>query len=346
MSVEQRDLECSNCTFSYQNESKERKIIESEEEADNISAHFNRSILMGNFICNRCYGKYSLAKSHEKTLSQKSSESQTSDPSTKTSGGSVVIFEEKKKDEVEKIELSIPRTLSTHKRCFICGKKSNFIQVPKEARDQVYSRRFIYIPRGNRCCSSHLINRRFYEDELVNIKVKSPTSTIDVTEVNELLRKLKISSDRELTDRVGDHTLSEKRLFIFTGLNWEQITEIIGMFKSMRDTDNRSILQALVVFLFRLRTGNSNNLIASILGLERPQMVSSYSKAIIQAFEKDILPKYFGLKAITREQILENTAPVVKEIHNLGADKAALICDGTYLRHEKSTNNEYQRKSY
>lgn len=50
----------------------------------------------------------------------------------------------------------------------------------------------------------------------------------------------------------------------------------------------------MVVVLFKLRTGNSNNIVASVLGLDREQQMSEYCEEVINSFEKDILPKGFG----------------------------------------------------
>ncbi|CAB0041354.1 unnamed protein product, partial [Trichogramma brassicae] len=84
----------------------------------------------------------------------------------------------------------------------------------------------------------------------------------------------------------------------------------------------------------------------SILGLERPQQVSDFSTSILQSFEKDVLPSRFGIRACSRQFLITQTAPVARELHDISDDQLALVCDGTYLRHEKSSNNEYQRKSY
>ena len=62
---------------------------------------------------------------------------------------------------------------------------------------------------------------------------------------SKLLNCLSISCDRELTDRVGDYTLSEERLKAFTGLTWEQLIELREMMPSMRNSENRNVTQAL-----------------------------------------------------------------------------------------------------
>lgn len=115
------------------------------------------------------------------------------------------------------------------------------------------------------------------------------------------------------------------------------------MTTSMRNTDTRNVT-AIVVFLFKLRTGNSNK-ICSVLGLEREQLVSDFSDSVIKSFEKDILPKYFGIDAISRDTILNHSSEIAKILFDLN-DQLMIICDGTYIRHQKSQNNEYQRKSY
>ena len=76
------------------------------------------------------------------------------------------------------------------------------------------------------------------------------------------------------------------------------------MFISMRNSGSRTITQALVVFLFKLRRGSSNKMIQQILGLEYEQKVSDYYHQIMNAFEKDVLPTCFGLNAKSREDLI------------------------------------------
>lgn len=111
--------------------------------------------------------------------------------------------------------------------------------------------------------------------------------------------------------------------------------------KSMRNSKTRNILQALVVFLFKMRTGNSNSNIASILGLDRGQQVSDYCAEVVNSFEKNILPESFGYFSKSRDDLVEHqTSDTVKKLYEL-EDQLVLIFDGTYIRHQKSTNNNY-----
>lgn len=44
--------------------------------------------------------------------------------------------------------------------------------------------------------------------------------------------------------------------------------------------------------------------------------------------------------------IQNNSSPLVNRLYHDLNDKLVLICDGTYARHQKGTNNAYQRKSF
>ena len=65
---------------------------------------------------------------------------------------------------------------------------------------------------------------------------------------------------------------------------------------SLRNSQFLSVIQALIGFLFRLRTENYHKLLAFILNIDNEQSILEYSKIIIQSFEKDVLPLRFGLK--------------------------------------------------
>lgn len=63
--------------------------------------------------------------------------------------------------------------------------------------------------------------KRFYEEQLDNIRIHLTSSSVEVGEISKLLEYLSISADGEITAKDGDYTLSEQRLQIFTGLTWK-----------------------------------------------------------------------------------------------------------------------------
>ena len=74
----------------------------------------------------------------------------------------------------------------------------------------------------------------------------------------------------------------------------------------MQNRQTRTVAQALMVFLFQLRTGNSNRLLAFILHIEHEQLIYEYSIAVMKSFEGDVLPHPFGLAAFTRDDFIKN----------------------------------------
>ncbi|XP_066595448.1 uncharacterized protein [Prorops nasuta] len=338
------------------------KYILTSEDTIEISTIFQRDVTIGDFLCGKCrLTKYKKLKTEPKattsdntvseilykadsslsdlTLTQSSSQSSNFEDPTYT-----VTF----LNDVEYIEVPLKRTISTHKYCCICyTTNKNLVVVPLHARMQSFTKRRIFIPIGNRCCADHIINKKFYYEDLNRLKVYSHWTTLEATELSKIMENIAVQCNATLLDKVDNYQLSNEKLYVFTGLNWENIIEIRDLLTSMRNTDIRSITQALIVFLFKLRTGNSNKLIASILELDEEQLVSTYSEQVIKSFEKDILPLYFGFNKACRDDLVKNhTTAIVKNLHDTSNDKLFVICDGTYARHQKSSNNQYQRKSY
>ncbi|XP_068993908.1 uncharacterized protein [Neodiprion pinetum] len=221
---------------------------------------------------------------------------------------------------------------------------SPIVTVPSEARLQAFQERKIFIPQGNRCCPTHLMKKKFYSDDLAALKIHAGNSMIKVSDLTFFLNDL--SNGQELKHQIRDGTLSDQRLEVLTGLSYANLNELSGKMKSMRNSKTRNILQALVVFLFKMRTGNSNTIIAFVLGLDRDQQVSDYCAEVVNSFKKYILPEGFEYFSESRDDLVEHkTSDTVKKLYEL-KDQLVLIFDGTYIRHQKSTNNNYQRKSY
>jgi len=336
-------LQCAGCDIAL-NKNGRKKLVLNGEEANSFSSCLKRTISVNDILCHRC--RLSIYRKKE---SENDSELERDLPSSESTSDPIFEVQLQPKEampEVEYIEIPIQRTVSTHKYCCICSSTNNLTVIPEEARMQSYIKKKIYIPVGNRCCRSHVIKNRIFEEDLNLLKIYSNTTSLTGLELSKLMGTLSIKCDSTLLDKVGEFTLSKQQLDVFTGLTWDNLIQIKDMMVSLRNSKSRSVIQALVVFLLKLRTGNSNKMIASILQLENEQSVSDYSTSIIKSFENDILPFHFGLHAVNREDLIQNhNTEITKKLFDV-CDNLFLICDGTYARHQKSTNNEYQRKSF
>lgn len=249
--------------------------------------------------------------------------------------------------DYEMIEMPFNRVTATHKCCCVCLTPiTTSPVVPFKARLQVFISSRIFIPKGNRCCPVHLISERMYVDEISNLKIFSNTCTISSQELALFLDALSKKCDNSILDRVDDYNLSAERIKSLTGYTVAEIKTLKNMLVTLRNSQNRSINQALLIFLFKLRTGNSNTITASIFDIKSEQLVSAYCKSVLDSFAKDVFPLRFGARACSREDLIANhTSPYVKKLHGF-EDRLLLIADGSYLRHQKSSNNCYQKKSF
>lgn len=127
------------------------------------------------------------------------------------------------KSNIERVEIPIQRTISIHKYCCLCSAAMNLTVILEEVRMQSYIKMKIHIPAGNRCCRTHLIKDRFYDEDLGLLKVYSNSSSVSPSELSKMMESLSIKCYSILYDKLGDYSLSQKQLLIFTGLNWENI---------------------------------------------------------------------------------------------------------------------------
>ena len=243
------------------------------------------------------------------------------------------------------IEVPYNRVAATERLCFVCNSTSQRYRVSRELREQAFLKRRLFIPKNNRVCPSHLIRNRLYEDDLMRLRVSSTSSLLDVEDVKEYMDMLATQAGASMKDKVGTSSLTDEQIQSFTGLKYHELERVAESLKSMRDVPGRSKTQALVIFLFKMRTGTSNSTIQAIFGLQSAEYVSCVVASVVESFEKDVLHDQFGISACERSELIgTQTSPFVNKL--FGTDSLALIFDGTYLRHGKSSNNAYQRKSY
>lgn len=90
------------------------------------------------------------------------------------------------------------------------------------------------------------------------------------------------------------------------------------MLVSLRNSTSRNVIQAIVTFLFKLRTANSNRVTYAVPGLDREQQTSEYSNSVINSFKKDVLPVRFGFHALSRDDLIRNeTSNMARRLFNI-----------------------------
>ena len=281
-----------------------KKILQTKKDLELAAATFKTIFVIGTKLCKNCRIKMGVTKQRNREETEKYADDTMGEecvPScSETANKSFEI-------EQEYVHLPFPRVVATHRYCFVCHKNTQrgSTVVPMEARMQAFKIRQLFIPSGNRCCREHLLKNKFFSCELDRLQPFSNMSCIEASEVTKFIEALSANIDQSIADSIEDDSLSEPRLKAFTGLTWEALIELRDMLKgSMRNTETRSITLALIIFLFKLRSGASNNIIANVFGLSHDQAVSNYCLSVRRVFEVSVLPDRFGVNAVSRADLI------------------------------------------
>lgn len=368
---------CCRCSSTIRHAGPGCKKIKSDEEADHFLKIYDYFVEPDQSLCDRCF----LTLRREKSRNQRSLSDNVSQPEQSTPDPSLSVprptgketlpnsqssqyisestssqstsqesqyslYTPEENQEIELINMPFDRVVASHGYCFLCKNKEGLIDVPLQARIQVFVERRLFIPKRNRCCSSHLIKQQFYKDEISKMIIYSNESLIDIDEVKIFFEKLSDNVQSDLHGQIGSHLISDERIKALTGYSWDSIDKITKKLETMRESHNRNVTQALVMFLIKLRSGSSDAFIAAILDVSE-NIVNQSINSILECFRTHVLPNHFGIQNYSREFLLTQKAVVADLLFGDYEDDCLfIICDGTYLRHEKSSNNAYQRKAY
>ena len=237
-----------------------------------------------------------------------------------------------------KTRKSFLRKLRFCSQCCVC--KIQMVPPTKiigeDDRSEMFLRRHIDIPKGSRCCASHMIDNRLSCEEFSSVqpyKVQSrPFCVKDLMSILDSYRA-KVNSRKHLDfdDYLSIPDASYKLLTGFTRAEHRRILSHIPP-SALKNSLTRSARSALAYLLMKLKLGVSDSVLAAMVGVsDKRQMgfiISSARDALVQHF----VPRYLGLRHLTREEVIEkHTSPIASRLLTEGRDPCILVLDGTYL---------------
>jgi len=253
MSVPLENPRCPGCDKFLFKKCGQKEKIETEDEATIFFTKLQRTIVINDILCSKCrifqYKKEKLDVDFS-IFGNDQSQSTSDDSSI-----SVRLKPEVKESNIERIEVPIQKTISTHKYCCLYSATTNLSVIPVEVRMQSCIKTKIHLPVRNQCCRHHLIKNRFCDEDLGVLKVYFNSSSLSASELTEVMESLSIKCDSSLYDKIGDYSLSEKQLLVFTSCLYRPN---MGKYYTLEGHDDfnakqtDTITQALVVFLFKL----------------------------------------------------------------------------------------------
>lgn len=156
------------------------------------------------------------------------------------------------------------RAIETESRCFIEGcRRTERYRVPLSTRKMLLSQYKYYIPENNRLCDQHLVIEAWdFLDSLRSNYVQSFTAK----HIQDMM-SLKEVVDTGLLHFENINDMEDHIVHIWTGLNKTQFHEMLTEVPQLSGMPKGTL--ALAAYLMKLRTGDSNERLATLLKVSR-----------------------------------------------------------------------------
>lgn len=246
------------------------------------------------------------------------------------------------------IQIPLQSVSLNESECFICSSSVVRSRLSVIARSQAYIETGVFIPKGCRVCSEHLLNDVIHPNAMGAIRATNTFVSLSVKEFQFFMKSIRSAAKRrgEILDFDNEYALTDEDYEHLTGLTKEQFRTLCSSIPDSYSTYERSIRKILGIYLTKLKTANSNRVLATLFKCSS-STISRYCSQARRALDLHFKPRYFGFEHISREEVIaQHTRTLAKQLYASDQELAILIFDGTYFYHEKSTNFEYQRESY
>lgn len=233
------------------------------------------------------------------------------------------------------------RAIDTESRCFIegCqGRERNRISL--SIRKVMLEKHNYYIPQNNRLCDFH---KHVDSVQFISGALDNYLNVFNAAHIQDML-SLK-SSNHMFIDFDDLDDLDDGIVHFWTGLNKDQFN---NLFNEVTPFSNiKKGRTALGVYLMKLRTGDSNDRIATMLKIPRSslEVLMGQARDILTEF---FVPHHLGFHHLNRQQVLNKSLLIPKGLFGNfeGQERPLAIFDGTYTYVQKSSNYSYKKKTY
>jgi hypothetical protein len=178
---------------------------------------------------------------------------------------------------------------------------SPFKVISNDGIIDVYVKTKIFVTFGSRCCADRLTDGGFLKEEcLSQIDVFKEEKTFNKFQMECFFKS--VSSSHKRTNSIfamfGDMKNLEPDLCeSITTLTKDEFIFLNSCLPSIKNSNRRSKEQALAIYLYWLKTGLTQNMIALCFGFKPKQrlLIQSICRQVRSAFAKDFVPLYLGI---------------------------------------------------
>ncbi|CAF0948707.1 unnamed protein product [Brachionus calyciflorus] len=202
----------------------------------------------------------------------------------------------------------------------------------------------IFVKYGSRSCTKHLDENGFIKKDLIeSIRTKLKPINYQLLFMIDYLEPKKYFLFEKFKDinRISDIECKE-----ITGWTKKEFICFTQFITKINNNSQRTKEQLIALYRYWIRTGTNQSTLAKLFGNKTTQVqISNYLSQIRNAIYNEFVPYFLGSNR-KREFFLKHNNQMVMELHQLNKDDLVIVCDGTYTRFEKSSNNEFQYLSY
>lgn len=201
-----------------------------------------------------------------------------------------------------------------------------------------------YVPPAARICQEHLQLNDFE----VLLSANNVSHDFNEDQIMDMMNILK--SVHQVNGRLDFENIDNmdpNELYFLTGRTVDQFNAILEQLPSLIQTCKKP-KTALAAYLIKLRTGEPDTRLADMLHMSR-RTLERLLKIARECLSRDFVPIHLGWDHITREQVVERNLFIPNALYGDNSGdvmKAIIVCDGTYVYIQKSSNFLFQRITY
>lgn len=207
----------------------------------------------------------------------------------------------------------------------------------------------ILVPVGARWCSFHLSGNFIKPSTYVHKSMfKKKSISMNSNEIMKLFDDIRKAANHNRRLSFDDHRLTEEDYTPLLGISKDQFNDLNLHVPSMRSSKERTVRNAIGIFLFKMKSGLSNGLIATLFEFKSRRKVAHIIQQARTALAKDFVPFNLGFSHLSRESLVnDHTTDIAKQLFSDPiSDTVILVMDGTYVFIQKSSAYRFQRLSY
>ncbi|XP_047025748.1 uncharacterized protein LOC124634289 [Helicoverpa zea] len=234
------------------------------------------------------------------------------------------------------------RVAAASRHCMFVGcDNDERLLVPMTIKELLLLQYNIYIPLNARICHHHLYSNQW--DELT-------TNLNDFTsfQVDDIFSILERASQRSL-DFNNIAAMDAHLRHYWLGLTEMQFNEILNSLPTLHNKVRNPSL-ALSTFLVKLRTGDSNQRLATLFQLPRSTLEKKMN-IVRECLKEHFVPMHLGVNHTNIQNVASRNRIIPEGLFgdsSMAPDSkpAIVICDGTYVYVQSSSNYKYQKQTY